>query len=150
MAERLSPEDRAACRHIAAGPTHGVNVNSRLLLALLDAADEADKLRAELDQARSALAACAEQVEELDRLRAQVERVRALHRPIELWEVDPANGTWVYRDDERVLIEHVCEHCTDDETLAEIDDSEYTIGGRAIAHPCPTICALDGTDEGDS
>ena len=104
-------------------PSAGYESIDDELLALLDAADERDKLA------------------------AAVERVRALHRPIELWEVDPANGTWVYQDGERVLIEHVCEHCTDDETLAEIDDSEYAPGGSAVSHPCPTICALDGTDE---
>ena len=124
MAERLTAEEWTKLRGFAGLPSGSlIAIFPHELRALLDAADEADKLR------------------------AQVERVRALHRPIELWEVDPANGTWVYRDDERVLIGHVCEHCTDDETLAEIDDSEYTIGGRAIAHPCPTIRALDGTDE---
>jgi len=47
----LTPGERAEWRRAAAlGPSHGVNINSRILLALLDAADERDRLAAAIER----------------------------------------------------------------------------------------------------
>lgn len=50
----LTPEKRAEWRMAASGPSHGVNINSRVLLALLKAADERDRL-AEVEDRLSVL-----------------------------------------------------------------------------------------------
>jgi len=42
----LTPERRAEWRMAASGPSRGININSRVLLALLDDADERDRLAA--------------------------------------------------------------------------------------------------------
>lgn len=81
----LTPDERAFWRTAASGVSYGVNVKSSVILALLDDADERD------------------------RLAAAVERVRALHE----------------RDGEGFCV--VCDYMT--------------------PHPCPTLRALDGTDD---
>lgn len=65
----LTPDARAEWRRAASGPSHGVNINSRILLDLLDAADERDRLveaLKELDQEKRA---------------EQVKRIKAEHHP---------------------------------------------------------------------
>ena len=62
--DMLTPETIADWRLIAAGPTHGVNINSRLLTALLDAADELDRLRQE------------KRAEQVKRIKAEHLRIR--------------------------------------------------------------------------
>ena len=41
----MTPEHRSEWRMVASGPSHGVNINSRVLLALLDELDELDPSR---------------------------------------------------------------------------------------------------------
>lgn len=57
-----------------------------------------------------------------------LERVRALHREVVVYEMDPANGYWVYEDDERKVWVRLCEACS----------SKH----HAVIHPCETIRAI--------
>ena len=73
-----------------------------------------------------------------------LEAVLKLHEPVDVWEIDHANGTWVYDDDERVLLARLCRECTPEFVLEEVDNSEYTpvFHGVEVAYPCSTVAAL--------
>ena len=106
-------------------PSSGFLEISREVLALLDAADERD------------------------RLAAAAERVRALHRPGDImtwaedcddpdgheWTDDPRGGGMLCADE---ITGTYCMGCAPDYTP---DVSDYP-------HPCPTLRTLDGTDDG--
>ena len=135
MSYDLTPERRAVLRRYAEVIQSAAYETTMLahygeMLALLDAADEADRLTAEMFAAEGALLGdspelprwerallngltfpelAREVADERDRLAAAVERVRALHE----------------RDGEGFCV--VCDYMT--------------------PHPCPTLRALDGTDE---
>ena len=123
----LTPERRAELRayheHPNLADTHAL-IERRVILALLDAGDERD------------------------RLAAAGERVRALHKPGDLmawsedcddpeghqWIDDPHGGGMLCADE---ISGAYCMGCVPDET---VDMSDYP-------HPCLTLRALDGTDE---
>ena len=51
MTDQLAtPDERTVWRKAASGPSHGVHINSRVLLALLDDADERDRLAAAVER----------------------------------------------------------------------------------------------------
>ena len=123
----LTPERRAELREYAAGIV-GVEQKSMLarpaeMLALLDAADERD------------------------RLAAQVERVRAIHSPapIYLYADECGHDPEVHDVIESITGELMC---WDSPTG---DDYCTGCGGDPIdelpAHPCETVRALDGADD---
>ena len=137
----LTPEKRAEWRMVTSGPSHGVNINSRVLRALLDAADERDWLQTvvgrlgrvngeyamEIHRCREALGVD----EDTDphhaaqALAAAVGRVRALHV-----------ASWGCGNPLHTNLATTCPDCSVDcDACGEM-------------YPCPTIRALDGTDGG--
>lgn len=128
----LTPDERAEWRRTAAfGPSHGVNINSRILLDLLDAADERDKLA------------------------AQVERVRKQHRPVGIYdECDcPDEAKSVGHVDVYVIgltcnkLYDICAECCRDDVYQTETCADYHEHKLGETHHCPTINTLDGTDE---
>ena len=73
-----------------------------------------------------------------------LEAVLELHKPVDVWEIDPKNGTWVHRDDERVILTRLCRECTPEFVLEKVEDSEYTpvFHGVEVEWPCPTVTAI--------
>lgn len=71
--------------------------------------------------------------------------VEALHQPVDLWEVDPVNGTWLYgEDDERVKVGQLCSACTPDDTLDDVGDRQWSEDSDSTFWPCPTVLAARG------
>lgn len=70
-----------------------------------------------------------------------LEAVLALHHETPIYELDPTNGTWVYVNDERVVMERVCVECSDISTLEDIGDGMYQ-EGVGVLWPCPTVQAI--------
>lgn len=119
----LTVDERAAWRMAVSGPSHGVNINSRTLLALLDAADERD------------------------RLAAAIERVRELHVP---YTTGVLTGDCAAEacDHEDNCPTQKFEYCAGCHEIAEAADCYYMErDARLTAYPCPTIRALDGSPE---
>lgn len=70
-----------------------------------------------------------------------LEAVMDLHHETHVYELDPASGTWVYVDDELVVMERVCVECSDIWTLEDIGDGMYR-EGTGVVWPCPTVRAI--------
>lgn len=84
-------------------------------------------------------------LDEVERLREQLADVEALHQPVDLWEVDPVNGTWLYgKDDERVKIGQLCSACTPDDTLEDVGDRGWSEDNESTFWPCPTVLVARG------
>lgn len=80
---------------------------------------------------------------DVPRLLAALEGVVALHKPVEVYEIDPANGTWIYDGDERRIMATLCRECTPDFVLEDIDESDYEGPYDVdVSHPCPTVAAV--------
>jgi hypothetical protein len=75
-----------------------------------------------------------------------IEQVRALHEPVDVWQYDADNGTWVLDEHgEKVLLTRVCRACSPDEVLTAIEDCEYRQGwlGDEVVWPCETWLIVD-------
>lgn len=114
-------------------------------LALLDAAEERDRLRSLADAAiRSDMEARQELdalLAERDALAAKIERVRALHQPVEVacW---PCLASDCDHDDDEdcpTVNVPVCGHC-----LKVVEEATGRDDVLLSRWPCPTIRALDG------
>lgn len=82
---------------------------------------------------------------EVESLRKRLADVEALHQPVDLWEVDPVSGTWLYgEDDERVKIGQLCSTCTPGDTLEDVCDPGWTEDSDSTFWPCPTVLAARG------
>ena len=177
----LTPERRDEMRRAVTECTipMGSTMWPAEMLALLDAADERDRLLTvvhEADQLHAAALAAEGELlgdspemprwerlllngltlpelaknvaDERDKLAAAAERVRALHKPGDLmawsedcddpeghqWIDDPHGGGMLCADE---ISGAYCVGCAPDDAT---DMSDYP-------HPCPTLRALDGTDE---
>jgi len=160
----LTPERRAELRNAALGRA-SLTVLANDLAALLDAADERDRLLTVADtlgrvngEYAMEIHRCRESLgvdEDTDphhaaqALAAAVERVRALHKPGDLmawsedcddpeghqWIDDPHGGGMLCADE---ISGAYCMGCVPDES---VDMSDYP-------HPCATLRALDGTEDG--
>ena len=122
--------------------------NPAAVLALLD---DADALRAELAHMREARDNARAEVK---RLTAQVERVRALHRPVGIYDEcacsDEAKAEG-HEDVEDVGLTcnrmyTVCAECCRDDVYQTEDCANYHDHKPDEAHHCPTIRALDESE----
>lgn len=69
---------------------------------------------------------------------AALTAVLELHEPVQLYELDGRNGTWVYGDDdERVEFGKLCRECSED------DDADDYQQGSYVEWPCPTVAAIE-------
>ena len=134
MADRLTAEQRAEIRAVAAESelyrtTTPVVVKLACLIALLDAADERD------------------------RLDAAVERVRALHRSVGIYDEcdcpDEAKSEGhldVYEVGTTCnKLYDICDECCRNGGYQTEDCANYHEHQLGETHLCPTISALDGT-----
>lgn len=181
MMTDLTPEKRAKLRE---GIGEGRWLAAAELLALLDAADERDKLAAALVRAQGPFACCSHckedkihdvetnghevpctkcqasvgEVERLrserDRVAAAEERVRALHRPVGIYDecdcpdLAKAEG---HLDVYEVGITcnklyEVCAECCCDDGYQTEDCAIYHEHKLGETHHCPTIRTLDGQE----
>lgn len=73
--------------------------------------------------------------------------VRNLHQPVDVWQYDDTNGTFVTDEaGEKVLLTRLCDECSDDRVIAAVEDCQYREGWyfEVVPWPCPAIAALDG------
>ena len=70
------------------------------------------------------------------KMAAALQAVLEVHDPMQLYELDPLNGTWVYEQDERVPYGKLCRGCSED------DDSDDYEPGSYIEWPCDTVTAI--------
>ena len=74
---------------------------------------------------------------------AALRAVLALHAEMEMFEIDPANGTWNYgADGEKRRLPSVCSECTPSDTLREIEECDWEDSLETVLHPCPTVAAI--------
>jgi len=81
------------------------------------------------------------------RLSNAIDAVKALHRPVEVYEYDDMNGVFkTDQDGEQIVIAALCKECTGDDVLEAIGDCEYDPDAdyySEVRWPCPTRAALD-------
>lgn len=84
-------------------------------------------------------------VAEVERLRERLADVKALHRPVDLWEVDPVSRAWLYdENDVRVKVGQLCSACTPDDTLEDVGDRQWSEDSDSTFWPCQTVLAARG------
>ncbi|UQN29465.1 hypothetical protein [Brachybacterium kimchii] len=77
--------------------------------------------------------------------------VRDLHREVIVYELDSANGTWVYGDDdERIVLRRFCAECSSEDVIHAVEDQDWMEDwgyAHEVDYPCDTIRALTAARE---
>ena len=158
----LTPERRAELRDRAtsAKPFIGhdsitppfTTIDAADLAALLDAADERDRLAAAVN---ALMSSATSRDGARVALIAAVERVRALHHPVGIFDECDCDDDAKAEGHEDILdvgttcnrLYTICGECCADDGYQTEACADYHMHRADETHPCPTLRALDGADD---